>query len=160
VTVVEQALMVEKLQAAREAAVVAGNPGLVINGRTDSLLADADRASGLDEAIRRGNAYLQAGADMIFVTYAATLDEVREAVRGIAGPVSIAAGQPYNMQAFSIDDLRRTGVARVSLPTLAIRSTVQALRETLSGVRETLRFNHLTTGKTLCDWEDIAKIVG
>jgi len=160
VTVVEQAVMVEKLQMAREAADSAGNPSLVINGRTDALLASADRASGLDEAIRRSNAYLQAGADMVFVTYIATLDEVREVVRGIAGPVSIAAGQTYNMQEFTIDDLRCAGVARVSLPTLAILSTVQTLRTTLSGVRETLRFDHLTTGKTLCDWKDIAEILG
>jgi 2-methylisocitrate lyase-like PEP mutase family enzyme len=160
VTVVEQALMAEKLQAAREAARSAGDPSLVINGRTDALLAGPDRASGLDEAIRRGNAYLQAGADMVFVTYVATLDEVREAVRGIAGPVSIAAGQPYNMQAFTIDDLRCAGVARVSLPTVAILATVQTLRTALSGVREALRFDHLTTGDRLCKWKDVAEIIG
>ena len=160
VAVVEQAMMVEKLQAARQAARSAGNPGLLINSRTDALLAGRDRASGLDEAIRRGNAYLQAGADMVFITYIATLDEVRRAVRGVDGPVSIAAGQPYNMREFSVDDLRREGVARVSLPTLAILSSVQALRTALSGVRDTMSFEHLTNGDNLCTWQDIAEIIG
>ena len=49
VTVVEQTVMVEKLQAASEAAHSAGDPGLVINGRTDALLAAGDltRPSGV-----------------------------------------------------------------------------------------------------------------
>ena len=97
---------------------------------------------------------------MVFVTYAATLDEVQEAVRGIAGPVSIAAGQPYNMHEFSIEDLRYAGVARVSLPTLAILATVQTLRTALSGVRETDGFDHVTTGNRLCEWRDVAEIIG
>ncbi|MBT3381586.1 MAG: isocitrate lyase/PEP mutase family protein [Lentisphaerae bacterium] len=159
VAIIEQAVMVEKLHAAREAARSAGSPGLVINGRTDALLAGSDRPTGLDEAITRGNAYLQAGADMVFVTYIATLEEVREAVRGIDGPVSIAAGQPYNMQEFSVDDLRREGVARVSLPTLAILSSVQALKTALEGVRETQNFGHLMAPDRLCGWGDIANIV-
>ncbi|MFH0879657.1 MAG: isocitrate lyase/phosphoenolpyruvate mutase family protein [Lentisphaerota bacterium] len=160
VAVVEQAVMVEKLQSARQAARSAGNPDLLINARTDALLAGRDRASGLEEAIRRGNAYLTAGADLVFITYIATLDEVRQAVRGVDGPVSIAAGQPYNIKEFSIEDLRRQGVARISLPTLAILSSVQALRTALSGVRNTLSFEHLVRGGGLCSWQDIAKIIG
>jgi 2-methylisocitrate lyase-like PEP mutase family enzyme len=160
VAVVEQGLMIEKLQAAREAARAAGAPELVINGRTDALRAWPDRVSGLDEAIKRGNAYLQAGADLVFVTYAATLAEVQRAVAGIDGGVSIAAGQPYNMREFSIDDLRRVGVARISLPTLAILSSVQALKTALSGVRDTLGFAHLLADDKLCSWQDIAEIIG
>ena len=64
------------------------------------------------------------------------------------------------MQEFSINDLRSEGVARASLPTLAIHSTVQALRTALSDVGETLRFDHLTTGNKLCKWKDIAEILG
>jgi len=79
---------------------------------------------------------------------------------GVDGPVSIAAGQPYNMQEFSIEDLQREGVARASLPTVAILASVQALRAALSGIRDTLGFDHLTTPDRLCSWRDIADIIG
>jgi 2-methylisocitrate lyase-like PEP mutase family enzyme len=60
-----------------------------------------------------------------------TLDEVRKIVENVGGPVSIAAGMPYNIRNFSIDDLRRCGVARVSLPTTLIFSSLGAIQKSL-----------------------------
>lgn len=64
------------------------------------------------------------------------------------------------IQSRGFEALRREGVARVSLPTLAILSSVQALRTALSGVRSTRNFEHLVTGDGLCSWQDLAKIIG
>ncbi len=72
-TVVEPQLMVEKIRAAREAAKQMNAADLVINGRTDVLAASEDRVRGVAEAIDRGNQYLEAGADLIFITSVATL---------------------------------------------------------------------------------------
>jgi len=159
VAVVEQSYMVEKLQAAREAAEAAGNPHLIINGRTDVLLAWPDRDSALSEAIRRANAYLGAGADLAFVAYVSTLDEAHRAVREIEGPVSIAAGQSYNIREFSIEDLCRCGVARISLPTLAILSSIQALSTAMVGIHESHGFQHVLAGDMLCPWQRIQKLI-
>jgi 2-methylisocitrate lyase-like PEP mutase family enzyme len=126
--------MVDKIVAARSAAESAGNAAFFINARTDALVAAQDRAAGLREAVERANLYLQAGGDLAFVVGVATLDEARTLVREVAGPVSIAAGMPYNM-GLSIAELRQCGVARVSLPTLAVFASLQAMTQVLSGVR-------------------------
>jgi 2-methylisocitrate lyase-like PEP mutase family enzyme len=159
VRIVDRSLMIEKLQAARQSARSAGNPELLINGRTDALRAMPDRSAGLQEAISRANAYLQAGADLAFVTYAATLDEVKACVSQINGPVSIAAGQAYNIQSFSIEDLQACGVARVSLPTLAILASVQALASAMRDIHETKGFKAFVDNDRLATWAQIREIL-
>jgi len=58
---------VEKVQAAREAATKTGVP-IVINARTDVFLAAVGAPdTRLDHAVRRANAYREAGADCLFV---------------------------------------------------------------------------------------------
>jgi len=53
----------------------------LIIGRTDCI-----QALGLEEAIRRGNAYREAGADIIFVHGISTRDELRQVGRRVRGP--------------------------------------------------------------------------
>lgn len=93
-----------RIGAVRAAAEEAGVP-LVINARTDVLVGGGTIAS----AIERGNAYLAAGADCIFVL---GVDEqaLPEVVNGIGGPVSVMAGATSP----SISGYAAAGVARVS----------------------------------------------
>ena len=58
----ELELAVERIRAARAALTEADIP-FVLNGRTDAVSVGA----GLDEAVRRANAYLRAGADCAFI---------------------------------------------------------------------------------------------
>ncbi|MEA4862975.1 MAG: oxaloacetate decarboxylase [Victivallaceae bacterium] len=138
------------IRSARAAAAEAGNPELVINARTDALMAGEDRRNGLKESIIRGNMFLEAGADMVFVTKVASLDEVETLVREIPGPVSIAAGLTYNIGSFSIRELLDRGVARVSLPAIAIMTVIAALRANLKNIRDTGTFRELTQNKSIC----------
>lgn len=121
-------VMIEKIKAARNAAREAGNGELVLNTRTDALAVATDRHAGLKEAAERANAYLAAGGDLAFVTAVASIEEARFLVHAVKGPVSIAAGMPYNLGALSIKALKEAGVARVSLPVVAIFATVRAQR--------------------------------
>lgn len=157
--VVDSALMQEKIRMAKKAAKTAGNPDLVINGRTDALRTFASKRDGINEAVRRGNLYLEAGADLVFVTGVSTLEEVRELVKGIHGPLSIAAGLANNLQSFSINDLKELGVARVSLPTIAISATIKAL----AGACDVLKsgaFTSLIQEGRLCSSQDIGLLIG
>ncbi len=135
VSVIDEDLMMQKIMAAREIAEVKNKSDLVINGRTDALRSTDDRDEGLEMAIERANQYLLAGADLAFITYVETLDEVKRITREVNGPVSIAAGMPYNLENFSIDDLKKAGVARVSLPTLLIFSSLNSLRKSLNLIK-------------------------
>jgi len=132
--------MIEKLVVAREAARGAGNGELVLNGRTDALAVASDRQAGLKEAAERANAYLAAGADLAFVTAVATMDEARVLVHEVKGPLSIAAGMPYNLRTMSVKALKEMGIARVSLPAVAIFAVIRAITDTLRSVRDTEDF--------------------
>ncbi|MGH7811379.1 MAG: isocitrate lyase/PEP mutase family protein [Candidatus Binatia bacterium] len=82
-----------------------------LNARVDAfhaILNDPKKA--LDEAIRRGNAYAEAGGDCIFylnLHSAAIIDTVAKEVKA---PISILAGP----QSPSVSELQDLGVARVS----------------------------------------------
>lgn len=150
---------VAKLQAAREAAMSAGVPDLVLNARTDALAAAPKEAEGLAEAAERGNAYLEAGGDLVFVVGVSTLDQVRVLVREIHGPVSLAAGMPGSLGAFSVAQLRECGVARVSLPSIMAFSAVQAMQRALTSVRDTDGFDQVIAHDLTCDMAAIRSLL-
>lgn len=84
---------------------------LVLNARTDVFLGQiGDPATRIEHAVERGRAYLDAGADCIFVPGVVDLEVITALVQGIDGPVSVLAvpGSP------AISDLRALGVARIS----------------------------------------------
>ena len=135
-SIIDSDLMVQKIMVAKETAEIEGYHDFIINGRTDALKSTDNRSEGLEIAIDRANQYLEAGADLAFVTYAATLDEIKQITKEVKGPVSIAAGQRYNIGNFTINDLRKLGVARVSLPTLLILSSLHAISNSLKYLNE------------------------
>ncbi len=104
----------------------------VINARTDALGVD-----GIDEVIRRGNAFLEAGATLIFVEGVDSEEVIRAAVRGIDGPVGInlveGGKSPQDM---TFDKLQEIGVARVSLPSTLMQASIQAMTTVLDRVKE------------------------
>lgn len=115
-----------RIRAARQAVTAAGLD-LVINARIDVFLhGTGDAASRLDEAVRRGKAYLAAGADCLYPFGLIDLDLIVKLTRALGAPVNIVgrAGTP------PLAALEKAGVARVSIAsgaTLVAMSTVQAL---------------------------------
>ena len=116
----------DKLRAMREISSASGI-GLVINARTDSYLVGDDIEASLRDAIIRGNAYREAGADCIFVPDMGNLD--REAiavlVNEIDAPINIIAGATTP----PIAALQELGVARVSVGPRPMRAVLSLLRE-------------------------------
>ncbi|MCX5805423.1 MAG: isocitrate lyase/PEP mutase family protein [Proteobacteria bacterium] len=157
--VIDPDLMVDKIKAAREAARNKQAADMVINARTDILAVSDDRSKGMEEAIIRGNKYLQAGADLIFVTMVSTPDEAKRLVDGIQGPVSIAAGMPYNIQTLTIGQLRACGVARVSLPAIVVFSAIKSIKQILSIIHDSDNFEAIMEKGLLCSPEDLPKIL-
>ncbi|MGZ7115881.1 MAG: isocitrate lyase/PEP mutase family protein [Methanobacterium sp.] len=135
-SIVDEDLMIQKIILARETAEAQNNCDFIINGRTDALKSTSNRNEGLEMAIDRVNEYLEAGADLAFITYVETLDEVKKIIRNVKGPVSIAAGMPYNIKNFSIGDLIKCRVTRVSFPTLLIHSSLQAMVSSLEYLKD------------------------
>ena len=135
-SIIDEDLMFQKISLVRETAEAEGNNDFIINARTDALRSTKNRDKGLEIAIDRANQYLEEGADIAFITYVETLEEVQKITKEVKGPVSIAAGMPYNINNFSIDDLVKCGVARVSLPTLLVFSSLQGINSSLEYLKK------------------------
>jgi len=122
----------ERIAAAREAANHA-DIHLVINARTDTYLAQVGEGQArLEETIQRGRAYLQAGADSIFVPFLINPAIIQIVVRDIAGPITLLAmpGGP------STPELFRMGVVRVSIGSRAMVATMGLVRKIAQELRE------------------------
>lgn len=111
----------DRIHAARAAALKAGLP-LVINARTDVFLVGA--AGGLDEAIRRANAYRKAGADCLYVPGVSERESIRALAKGIDGPLNILAGPGVP----SARELQELGVARLSVGSGPMRAAMGLTR--------------------------------
>lgn len=100
------------------------DPDFVLIARTD-----ARGASGgsLDDAIRRVNAYLAAGADLAFVEGPTSAEEVRRVCREVKGPVF------YNMTGvsprFTLEEMRAMGIAVCISPNAMLRSALGAMHD-------------------------------
>lgn len=136
VSIVDEDIMVQKIIRAREIAEMKNNPDFIVNGRTDALKSTVNREDGFEIAIDRANQYLAAGADLAFITYVATLDEVKQITREVKGPVSIAAGLPYNIKNLTLNDLQSCQVARISLPTLLVLSSTNTMEKVLNLIKK------------------------
>jgi 2-methylisocitrate lyase-like PEP mutase family enzyme len=139
-------LMAKKIKTVLKIKTDLSLPDFILNARTDALHSLPDRKAALNLAIERANAYLALGADICFVTQVKTKEELKLLKREINGPLSIAAGLPYNLAEFSITDCRELGVARVSLPSLLVSASIQSI---LAVLREVKNENSLDAKKLI-----------
>ncbi|HYM10862.1 MAG TPA: isocitrate lyase/phosphoenolpyruvate mutase family protein [Bryobacterales bacterium] len=121
------------IRAVREAASAAGlSP--VLNARTDVYLEQiGDPAARFDEAVRRANAYRQAGADCLFVPGVRDSETIGRLARAIDGPLNILAG----LGVPSAPELEQLGVARVSTGSGPMRATLALLQRIAAELKQT-----------------------
>ena len=108
------------------------DPDFVIIARTDARGA---HGGSLDEAIRRANAYLEAGADLAFVEGPTSVDEVRRVCREVKGPVFY--NQTGISPRFTLPQMQELGIAVTILPGALLRLTVQTLYDFAVALRDT-----------------------
>ena len=142
---------VAKIKACAEARV---DPDFVINARTDALA-----IGGIDEVIRRGNAYLQAGATMVFIDGVTDKALARQAVDGIRGPVAINVVEGgKSPDAFTFEEMQAMGIARVSLPGTLMMAAVQGMRDAIAAVKTNGYAGG--PGQKLAAFNDLRKLAG
>jgi 2-methylisocitrate lyase-like PEP mutase family enzyme len=120
----ELSLQLEKIRAVRETA-TGMKIALALNARTDVyLLQVGDPAKCYDEAVRRLRAFRDGGADCVFVPGLRDAAIIGRLVADLQCPVNILAvpGSP------SVPELRKLGVARISLGSGPMRATLGLLR--------------------------------
>jgi methylisocitrate lyase len=150
--VVPTELMVAKI---REACAARRNPETVIIGRTN-----AARMISLDEALRRGEAYRKAGADMIYVL-AKTPEQVRTIGERLGGPMMLLTSDDRRRAVgLSLDELGRLGyrlVCDASTPFMAMH---KALRECYAAMAREADDPTLGTGGAKAEQERVHATIG
>jgi len=112
-----------KLRAAVDAR---GDDDLVIIGRTD-----ARQPLGLEEAIRRGRLYRDAGADVVFVEAPRSVDELRDVARAVPdAPLFANMIEGGKTPLLSSAELQALGYKMVVYPLSALFSAAKAVEET------------------------------
>lgn len=121
---VELSLQLEKIRAVREAALKSGVL-LVLNARTDVYLAEVGASeTRYDNALQRLLAFRDAGADCVFIPGLKDPETIGRMVRDLKCPVNILAGPGSP----SVPQLKKLGVARVSLGSGPMRATLGVMK--------------------------------
>ncbi len=128
----KQIISLEEAVLKVEAAVAAKtDPDFVINARTDAVA-----VMGVDEAIKRGNAFAKAGADLIFVEAPNNVEDIKRVIQSIDAPVSINMTEGGKTPLVSIEQLEQWGAARVSAPVTAIFGAYRGVYNALKVLKE------------------------
>lgn len=126
---VDSAEMVDRVKAAVDAKTVSE---FVIMARTDAL-----ESEGLNAAIDRANAYISAGADMIFFEGAHDLHQFKTFTEQCHAPVLANMTEFGVTPLFTCDELSETGVSMVLYPLSAFR----AMNKAALNIYQTIRKN-------------------
>jgi 2-methylisocitrate lyase-like PEP mutase family enzyme len=122
----------ERIAAMVQAGQSAGVP-LVINARTDVFLHDGKSdAWRMEEAIRRGNRFLQAGADCVFVLGVSDEAAIAQLAREIDGPINVFA----TAKTPPVARLAELGVARISVGPSGLAHALKYVRLAAQRLRE------------------------
>jgi 2-methylisocitrate lyase-like PEP mutase family enzyme len=126
--VVDASVMVAKIRAA----VAARRDGIFLVARTD-----ARAVHGLDEALRRGELYLEAGADGLFIEAPQTIEELEKVGRTFQGVPQLANMVEGGGQTPILPpaELRRLGFAMVAYPTTLLFRVARTIETALADLR-------------------------
>jgi methylisocitrate lyase len=126
--VVEAAVMEARVAAAVAARV---DPSFAVVARTDALA-----VGGLDDALERITRYTGAGADVIFLEAAASLDHYTEAAKAAGVPILANLTEFGRTPMFTIDELRDADVSYVLYPLSAFRAMSAAAMRVYRSIRQ------------------------
>jgi 2-methylisocitrate lyase-like PEP mutase family enzyme len=129
----ELSLQLQKIRAVMEAKRALGSE-FFLNARVDAFhVMTGDPKKALNEAIRRGNAYAEAGGDCIFYLNLHARDTIAAVVKEVHAPVSILAGP----QSPSVSELQKLGVARVSYGSAFLKAAMGANKRLAQEILDT-----------------------
>ena len=121
--------MADRIKAAVDARTDAG---FVVMARTDALANE-----GLDSAVSRAIAYVEAGADMIFPEAITDLPMYRKFADAVKVPILANITEFGKSPLFTVDELRAAGVAMILYPLSAFRAMNKAALKVYENLRKT-----------------------
>jgi len=157
----KEIIPLEEMVTKIKAAVSARKDGdFIINARTD-----AAALAGIDEAIKRARAYLDAGADMVFPDAVLSEKDIEKFVKEVSAPVSINMGlairQRPTTPLVSFKRLEEMGVARVTFPRLSMSAALTGMTKAFEVVLESIKKERIVERADLVlSFEDMTDLLG
>lgn len=145
--------LAEQLKKLRAAIDAREGGDLFIVARTD-----ARQALGLSDAVRRGVAFKEAGADAVFIEAPETREEMQEIARNVPGPLVANMIERGVTPLLPLEELRALGFQLIVWPLAPLYASAKALKE----VYTTLRSRGTTAGmlERLMPFDEFHEIVG
>ncbi|MEL7362524.1 MAG: methylisocitrate lyase [Bacteroidota bacterium] len=132
---VEPDVMIQKLRAAVQ---MRRDPNFLLIARTD-----ARGVLGFDAAVERAQAYVEAGADMIFPEALKDADEFRAFRAAVDAPLLANMTEFGKSPIFTLDELRDLGYNLVIYPVTSLRFALKAIEDGLTRIYEDGTQGHL-----------------
>ena len=126
--VVSTTEMVDRIKAA---VIARGSDSLYLIARTDAVAIE-----GLDSAIARAKAYIEAGADAIFAEAIRTLDDYKRFTSEIKAPVLANITEFGLTPLFTLNELKSAGIAMALYPLSAFRAMNKAAERVYEVIRK------------------------
>ena len=126
--IVSRQEMVDRIKAAADART---DPGFVIMARTDALAVE-----GLDSAVDRAMACVEAGADMIFPEAITELEMYRRFADAVKVPILANITEFGQTPLFTVEELGGAGVAMALYPLSAFRAMNKAAQTVYQSLRQ------------------------
>jgi 2-methylisocitrate lyase-like PEP mutase family enzyme len=145
--VVSSEEMAQKIHAA-----VKTRKEMLIIARTDSLA-----THGIEEAIRRANLYMRAGADLIFVEAPTQKEQIAGLPKQIKGPLLFNMTEGAKTPVISHDELQNLGYRVVIHPNLATRVAARAIQSALAVLQKTHSSELLVP--SMLEWNERQRLV-
>jgi 2-methylisocitrate lyase-like PEP mutase family enzyme len=142
--------MVAKIRVACDAR---GDRNFKVIARTD-----ARTTLGLDEALRRGEAYARAGADLLFIESPESVAEMERIGRAFDVPLVANMVEGGRTPILSADELQRVGYRLAIFPALGFLAAGAALHSAYAGLRT--RGSSAGLELPLYPFQDFSKLMG
>ena len=136
---------------------------VAVNARTDDNMlivarTDSRTSLGLDEAIRRGNAFREVGADVVFIESPETSDEFSRIGQEIDAPLLANMVEGGRSPVISAEELTAMGFTIAIYPGTPFCAAAEALRQTYTEIKKT--GTSLGLDQPLYDLSDMHKLMG
>ncbi|HTM60943.1 MAG TPA: isocitrate lyase/phosphoenolpyruvate mutase family protein [Burkholderiales bacterium] len=128
---------VERVKAAAAAAKAVGFP-FMLTARTENFLRGNPS---LDDTIKRLQAFERVGADVLMAPGLPDLESVRKVCQSVSKPVNFMVG--IKGKSFSVPELEKAGVKRISLATSLFRAAMTGLFEAAREVKDSGTFGYI-----------------
>ena len=142
--------MVGKIRAAVDART---DPDFLIIARTDAVA-----SGGIEEAVRRGRAYEEAGADAIMVQIPRTVDEIRTACTSFTKPIVLTISESGVQPVLPFAELEQMGLKIAIVPLTLTISAITVMRQVARDIRELESIKPIMERND--SWDSVLQLVG